>query len=115
MLVDRIQWATSYAKLGGALERPQRALYVLTTVGREILALPEADADARLREMDRQVRAARVRQRGEPSVDEDEPLEDEIIAEDSTWTDVLLGRLHRLAPEGFEEFVMYLLRPSTLN
>ena len=37
------------------------------------------------------------------------------MAEDSTWTDVRLGRLHRLTQEGFEEFVMYLLRGLDLE
>jgi restriction system protein len=115
VLIDRIHWACSYAKLGAALDRPQRGLYVLTTEGREILSLPQAEADARLLEMDRRVRAAQVRRRGELNADEDDPLEDETLSEDSTWTDVLLDRLHRLTPEGFEEFVMYLLRAFELE
>jgi restriction system protein len=40
VLIDRLEWARSYAKLGGALESPQRGLFVLTTDGKELLALP---------------------------------------------------------------------------
>jgi restriction system protein len=112
VLIDRLEWARSYAKLGGALDSPQRGLYVLSTFGKEVLSLPEP-AEA-VREMDRQVRANRARIRtGSDQVAP--PIEDEIEAEDTGWTDVLLDRLHRLSPEGFEEFVMYVLRTYDLE
>jgi restriction system protein len=114
VLVDRIDWARSYAKLGGALDSPQRGLYVLTTFGKETLELPEAEARERLREMDRRVRAApptRQRARTEPG---ETPVEDD-LEEDTGWTEVLLDRLHRLTPDGFEEFVLYLLRSFGLE
>ena len=59
VLIDRIEWARSYCKLGGALESPQRSLYLITSLGREITALSDKEASARLAEIDRQVRAAR--------------------------------------------------------
>ena len=31
IFVDRLEWARSYAKLGGALDTPRRGLYLLTT------------------------------------------------------------------------------------
>jgi restriction system protein len=37
ILVDRIEWARSYAKLGGALDSPRRGLYLLTTYGKDLL------------------------------------------------------------------------------
>jgi len=113
VLVDRLEWARSYAKLGGALDSPQRGLYVLSTFGREILSMPEGEGIEATREMDRQVRANRVRTRNDS--DDAPPVEDEIDAEDTGWTEVLLSRLHRLTPEGFEEFVMYLLRSYDLE
>jgi restriction system protein len=112
ILIDRLNWARSYAKLGGALDAPRRALFVLTTIGKEILALPEAEAIERVREIDRQVHRAK------PLASQSEdapPSEEEVEAEDTGWTDVLLERLHRLTPEGFEEFVMYLLRTFGLE
>jgi len=114
ILIDRLEWARSYAKLGGALDAPQRGLYVLTTLGKEVLALPETEGIEAVRKMDRQVRAerARTRQTSEPSGAE---IEDEIEAEDTGWTDILLTRLHQLSPEGFEEFVMYVLRTFGLE
>jgi restriction system protein len=116
VLIDRLEWARSYAKLGGALDSPQRGLYVLSTLGREILSLPMEEGVNAVREMDRRVRANRTRSRsGADDGDGAPPVEEEIEAEDTGWTEVLLSRLHRLTPEGFEEFVMYLLRTYGLE
>jgi restriction system protein len=111
ILVDRVDWGRSYAALGGALERPQRGLFVLTPFGREVLALPEEEGRAKVREMDRRVRARRRREQpsslqGTPDAEVAEPLD----VQEQSWRDALLGRLHRLSPEGFEEFVVYLLK-----
>ena len=65
VLIDRLEWARSYAKLGGALDSPHRGLYVLSTVGREILSMPMDEGIEAVREMDRQVRANRVRTRND--------------------------------------------------
>jgi restriction system protein len=114
VLIDRLEWARSYAKLGGAIDSPQRSLFVLTTFGKETLALPEAEAVQALKEMDRQVRATRAKGRGHTG--EAPPVvNDETEAEDTGWTEVLLTRLHNLTSEGFEEFVMYLLRAYGLE
>jgi restriction system protein len=124
ILGDRIAWARSYNKLGGALESPKRSLYLLTPFGKEILALPEDEARERLREMDRKVRSERSKKatpttKTEPVVDETDPGDDvdDEVAEELTddWKTVLLHRLHRLSPEGFEEFVLYLLRSYGLE
>jgi restriction system protein len=116
VFVDRMEWARSYAKLAGALDSPQRGLYVLTSLGKEILSLPEDGGRAEVARLDREVRAAR-RRRGAAVGSEDvvEPVEGEvgtgIGAEDAVgWRDALLTRLHHLSPTGFEEFTMYLLR-----
>ena len=52
MQVDRLEWVRSYCTLGGALESPRRGLFLLTPLGREILALPEREAQERLRDLD---------------------------------------------------------------
>ena len=114
VLIDRLEWARSYAKLGGALESPQRGLFVLTTYGKELLALPEDKGIEAVKEMDRQVRTSRARTRPGSGPDA-ASIEEEIEAESTGWTEVLLSRLHRLTAEGFEEFVMYLLRAYDLE
>jgi restriction system protein len=122
VLVDRIDWARSYCKLSDTLESPKRGLFLLTPLGREILAAGTDAASRRLAELDRQVRAARPRRRADalptpepadgPPPDDAPPPDDgpPPDGEDTTWTEVLLRRLHRLSPTGFEEFCMYLLR-----
>jgi restriction system protein len=118
VFVDRLDWARSYAKLGGALESPRRALFLLTTKGREILALPEDEARKHILDMDREVRRGR-QQRGkqtEPTAEAPKPSDDASTdTESEPWREVLLARLHKLTPTGFEEFVMYLLRTYGLE
>jgi restriction system protein len=119
-----MEWARSYAKLGGALDSPRRGLFVLTNLGKSILSLPEDEARAQVAQLDRDVRAARRRQgpvganRGQP--DEDEAgigaaTADSSGEDDSAWKEALLARLHRLSPAGFEEFALYLLRTFGLE
>jgi len=118
VFIDRLEWARSYAKLGGALDSPQRGLFVLTKFGKATLALPESDGIAAVREMNREVRATRARSRTnetDSTANGDDSSEEGVEDEDTGWTDVLLTRLHRLTPEGFEEFVMYLLRTYDLE
>jgi restriction system protein len=124
VLIDRMEWARSYAKLGGALDSPQRGLFVLTNLGKSILSLPEEQGQVRLAQLDRDVRAARRRREptegGGNGPDKDErsisaDAADESAEEDDAWKEALLARLHRLSPTGFEEFTLYLLRTYGLE
>jgi restriction system protein len=118
VLMSRLQWGRSYAKLIGALESPSRGVFLLTDLGRELLALPEPEAEERVRVLDREFRRTRDRSRvrtaspADPVAEaEDElPTAAEEVTGQSTWRDVLLARLHRLSPDSFEEFALYLLR-----
>ena len=111
VLIDRLEWARSYCKLGGVLESPRRGLYLLTPEGQEVLALPEEEARERLRELNRVVRRSRQRDRAESELGSETPTgrvgDDEA---DTRWRDELLSRLHRLSPDAFERFSLYLLR-----
>ena len=126
VLIDRMDWARSYAKLGGALDSPRRGLFVLSNLGKHILSLPKEEGRAQVAQFDRDVRTAR-RRRGSAAYsgelagpDEGEPDEgdtgigasagDVEAGEDGAWREALLARLHRLSPAGFEEFTLYLLR-----
>jgi restriction system protein len=115
ILLDRMDWARSYCKLGGVLESPKRGLFLITDLGREISALPDLEADERLKEVDRSVRRARRKKpKRDPLAsqgdDADSPPED-----DETWREVLLARLHELSPEAFEHFVLYVLRSQGME
>ena len=119
ILIERIQWARSYAKFGGALESPQRGLFLLTTYGKELLALPEAEGIAAVKEMNKLVRASRAKAKaggkGSGEADEEDTGAPDADTEDTEWTDVLLNWLHQLTPERFEELVMYMLRSFGLE
>jgi restriction system protein len=100
VLIDRMEWARSYAKLGGALDSPRRGLFVLTNLGKGILSLPEDEARVQVAQLDRDVRAARRRRgpaganRGQ--LDEDEAgigaaAADGSGEEDGSWKEALLA------------------------
>jgi restriction system protein len=128
VFVDRAEWGRSYAKLIGALEQPKRGVFLLTPMGRELLASSDDEARRRITELDREYRRSRPRraqQRGRTSrADEISEItaavEEEVAEQGNTdvgaerWQDVLLRRLHRLPADGFEEFVLYVLREYEL-
>lgn len=124
--LERVQWARSYAKLIGALESPKRGVFLVTALGKELLGMPFDEGQRRALELDREFRrnrpkrvkdkaAAAVALEGEDAVDDVDEEEAILAVEQGVpvaerWQDVLLARLHRLTPDGFEEFVLYLLR-----
>lgn len=129
VLMERIQWARSYAKLIGALESPKRGVFLVTPLGRELIGLPPEEGQRRTLELDREYRRnrpKRVRERTAQPAPADpeeaeaaaaEAEEEETLfraevtgSEPERWQDVLLARLHRLSPDAFEEFCLYLLR-----
>lgn len=121
VFVARLQWARSYAKLIGALESPARAVFLLTSLGAALVAMLEKEATERIRVLDREFRRTRpknARHSGGEStaaeagsdVDDDLPTEAEEQSGVTSWKTTLLGRLHRLSPDSFEEFVLFLLR-----
>ena len=115
VLIDRMDWARSYAKLGGALDSPRRGLFILSNLGKHVLSLPEEEGRAQVAQLDRDIRAAR-RRRGsgtkarQISASRLGASRDVEAGEDGAWREALLARLHRLSPAGFEEFTLYLLR-----
>jgi len=129
VLMERINWARSYAKLIGALESPKRGVFLVTPLGKELAALPPEEGARRTMELDREYRRnrpGRARERTAKPTPADpeeaeaqaaEAEEEESLfrieasgTEPERWQDALLARLHRLKPDAFEEFVLYLLR-----
>jgi len=111
VFVDRLEWALSYCKLVGALESPRRALYLLTSEGKKLLALPLDVAVAQLIELDSEVRRKK-RSAGELNKDQfdEDPPSGLDEGEDSKWKEVFLSRLHSLSPDQFEEYTLALFR-----
>ena len=128
--LDRIGWACSACKHTGVFESPKRGLYLVTGLGRKVLAMKTADAVECLAEFDREVRRA-GRERSadaeqQPGGDAtsvvavlsgDDAEEVPLLADEESeeWKKALLERLHRMSPEGFERFVLYLLRNYDLE
>ncbi len=113
VIVDRIDWARSYCKLGGALESPKRGLFLVTELGAEVAALADPEAAERLRELDRDVRRRRNRSNNEATVvgPGDAEESSDVDADDNDdWKTELLQELHSLSPDAFERFTLYLLR-----
>jgi restriction system protein len=115
ILLDRLDWARSYCKLGGVLESPKRGLFLITDIGREMAALPDLEANERLKEVDHAVRRARRKKpKGDPLALEGEDV-DSPPENDERWREVLLARLHGLSPDAFEHFALYVLRSQGME
>lgn len=121
---DRIDWARSYCKLSGMLDSPRRGLFLLTGAGRDVLALDEPAARARLAELDRWVRNSRPKKRPTTSADgmvDTGPADEALVAAEveaevgTSWKQLLLHRMHQLSPDAFEELALYVLRQYGLE
>lgn len=121
VLIERIGWGRATAKRIGVLEQPDRGMYLLTDAGEQLLKLSDDLAYERVRELDREAYRAKRKLKkkeedGVPQEEEDDVPDQEILTEsneeakDRDWKSQLLNRLHELTPEGFEKFVIYLLR-----
>ena len=101
VVIDRMDWARSYSKLGGALESPRRGLFLLSPLGREILSLPEDQAIAQCVEMDREVRRPAARRRSRwPQTRRRTTIEVELPDDDDdAWKEPVLRRLHALVAD----------------
>lgn len=130
VLEDRASWGRATAKRVGALEQPSRGMNLITDLGEELSKLDPEAALQRIKEIDRQVareiNAAKALQKKENS--QSEPTENLENSNDVTgsadaseedgiadWREQLLNRLHRMSPEGFEKFVIYLLKQYDLK
>lgn len=127
VLRHRVEFGRSLGKRIGCLEQPGRGVYLLTDYGEELLALPENEALVKIREADAKANLEYRRKRAEAeqqttsfqdkdtdSEVDDISLEDEIADDEESstrdWKLQLLNRLHTLSPDGFEKFVIYLLK-----
>lgn len=126
VLLDRIAWGRSTAKRVGGVEQPAQGMYLLTEAGEEILKLSDNEAFAKIQELDREAYRARRKQKeleaSSEIPDAGADIPDEDILDDSNeeakendWKSQLLDRLHQLPPEGFEKFIIYLLRRQGLQ
>ena len=94
--------------------------FLITPLGKELLALPEAEGHERALKLDREFRRNRPKRAQDKATAAApvDPEEAELVEEEEVllaaeeqgtaperWQFVLLPRLYRLSPTGFEEFV----------
>lgn len=120
---NRIGWAASYLNRVGALERPARGQYVITDIGRKLLAdHPDGISEVVLRSMAREGDEWWIPQRtssrqketvfeatAESALDPEEQVEEGISRIHATVAGELLTRLHGQDPSFFEQAVLDLL------
>ena len=122
VLEDRTGWSLSTAKRIAAIEQPSRGMYLITEFGEKLLGMPEHDALELIKNVDREKyreqRAAKAlrEQTGIPKDSESAQEIDEGNENDAdSWREQLLNRLHQMSPEGFEKFIIFLLKQYDLK
>lgn len=122
VLEDRAGWSLSTAKRIGAIEQPSRGMYLITEFGEKLRRMPEHDALELIKDVDREKyreqRAAKaLREQTEiPKESESAREVDEGNENDAdNWREQLLNRLHQMTPEGFEKFIIFLLKQYDLK
>ena len=123
VFLHRTAFGRSLAKRIGALDQPARGMYLLTPLGKQLLELPENEALAKIHDLQREDDRKRRKDKAESAPDTlsseeaddtDSQVLDETEVDDNDpgteWKSRLLRRLHQLSPDGFEKFVLYLLR-----
>ena len=121
-IANRIGWAVSYLTRVGALERPRRGQYVITDVGRQLLAehpggISEAVLRSMAREGDewwiskgpREPSKAPAEALFSTALDPEEQVEEGISRIHASVAADLLDRLHSEHPAFFEQAVLDLL------
>ena len=103
----RLNWARTYLKGIGALENSSRGVWSLTDHGRTVTE-DAMNAETRIwkAEINERHRSLRAK---EQLVDEDEV---DAESEEMSWKDILIDRLLKLPPDGFERLAQRILREA---
>lgn len=106
---QRMAFARSYLKKGGAVDNSARGVWSLTPKG---AAMTPADVARIVKDYDREYHAQRkLRAASSPNLQDDVPSESQTPEEDA-WRDVLMTRLLALDPSAFERLCQRLLREA---
>lgn len=103
--LDRMSWARSRMKPPGFVQTAGRGVWVLTDRGREAADWPAAKVKQASAEAYKKIAAEK--KAASPGSEIDAPAVDV-----ANWTDVLLGALKTMPPDGFERLCQRLLRES---
>lgn len=120
MIANRVHWAVTYLVQAGALERPRRAVSVITDRGKDLLAGSTGPVHVKVLEQFPEFQAFRARTKTKTettgsveAADEPSPPAEAIpalVAEThALLASDLVDRLHKASPEFFERCVLQLL------
>ncbi len=111
IFADRISWALSYLKMGGATDNSKRGVWALTELGWSIES--EDQVKSLLKDVQSEKGRASSRRPKEESLDDQDPAPCEELAPDSEhWKGRLLERLLDMTPSAFERLTQRLLREA---
>lgn len=100
----RAAWARTHLKFIGAVENSERGIWTLTDKGRRISSREQVLQLVKSKRSERR----RIRMQAKPSMEEDEnPVASEVI-----WEELLLSTLRNLSPDAFERLCQRVLRES---
>jgi len=99
----RLAWARNYLKRYGLLENSSRGVWVLTPLGMKTASVNEAEVKKAVKRL-----GARESKQLEEVVEEGKEVEPSL----RPWQDILLERLLKISPAGFEKLCQRLLRES---
>jgi restriction system protein len=117
---NRMGWARTYLFKAGLIERPQRATYVISQSGKDLLVNPPAAIDADfLRSYDQFNEFLGANRNGKEELVPTDDAEDDLTPEEQIeqgvrriqreLQDEVLDRVKQLPPDGFEQLVLRLL------
>lgn len=105
---NRASWTRTYLRKTGAVQNKSRGVWALTDYGRELLSLPESEAQEKLRAEYRtyqsKYRQAVGSTDGAPADTSSDP------PADSEWQNELLATLRAMPPDAFERLCQLVLR-----
>lgn len=105
---NRASWTRTYLKKTGAVQNKSRGVWAVTDYGRELLSLPESEAQEKLRAEFRtyqsKYRQAAGSTDGAPADTSSDP------PSDSEWQSELLATLRAMPPDAFERLCQLVLR-----
>lgn len=104
--INRIEFAIAYLKLGGFLVNTKRAIWTITSKGRNCLSMEEGTAIKTLDDDSREARNKKTQHKtGEQGH----------LDTDYSWQVLLLDILKQMDPSAFERLSLLLLRTSGFN
>lgn len=111
IFADRISWALSYLKSGGATDNSKRGVWALTELGWSIES--EEQVNSLLKAVKSEKGRTSPRRPKEQSLDDLDPASSEELAQDSErWKGRLIERLLDMTPSAFERLTQRLLREA---